>query len=134
MAEAMAAVDAAPIPSIHEARLKGEPRTFAAFEENLRAFVITGVRTLDPDDCDSFIGLVRLLNDRFRVEVPQKQLAMRLRVTPMTIQRWVNGVSLPRPGPRAHFYSDMVALLVEALEGAPLTSQSPVTATVSAIS
>jgi hypothetical protein len=88
---------------------------FSGLELGILRFAIEGLRSLDPSVDANFSGCVRLIIHFFPLKLSQKEIAGHLVVTPMTLQRWSKGKSLPYALPRRAYVAAMLLILEERL-------------------
>lgn len=99
-----------PIVQLFGNRNKGTV-SFDTFKQSVLRNAASGLRQLNPDDDASFAGAIRLVTNFSLVDLNQKEVAALLCVSPMSLQRWAKGVSLPHVLPRRAFFEAIVQIV-----------------------
>jgi transcriptional regulator with XRE-family HTH domain len=87
--------------------------------------LIDGLRECDPAIDREFKDYVSEATRPNTLGLSQREISARLGVTPMTLQRWCKGESLPFPGPRRFYLGELVEMLEVRVERLKLGDHRP---------
>lgn len=100
-------------------RAADESSPALAFARSMLQGFLRAISETDPHSGEEFGRIMGLASEFRLLAMSQKELASHLMVTPISLQRWMEGVSLPTPIVRKAYLAELTVLVQSQLDALP---------------